>query len=129
VNLEVQIILQQFQVRFERMRLLVKELVEQRRQQSMAVNLPYLQGVGSALDKLRSAIEDDAKDFIEKRVAAVDQKRKAILGKGGKADIKLSSHDAALSEIDTYLDELDNSLRNNGTPLPTSDDSSGSSDK
>lgn len=88
------------------------------------VNLPNLAGVTSALAKLTSAIEDDARDFIEKKIPAVDAKRQALFGAGGKAEKVLGQRADALQQIDSALDAVDSALGNGG---PTSDGSKPSS--
>lgn len=84
----------------------------------MTDKLPNLGGVASAIDKLTSAIEDDAQEIL-KKVDAVHAKRGVVFG---KAKERLAARDAALDAADAALDKLDAALGDNGAPkeLPTS---------
>jgi hypothetical protein len=84
----------------------------------MTDKLPNLGGVAAAIDKLTSAIEDDAQKVL-KKVEGVHAKRQRVFE---KADARLAARDAALAAADAALDKLDESLGDNGgPPLPTSD--------
>lgn len=88
------------------------------------LNLPFLQGVGTALDKLVDAIEHDAQNFIEKEVQGVHSKKDAIFA---KAKERTDGARESLGQIDVFLDALDKKL--SGNILPTSGDLSQSPDQ
>jgi hypothetical protein len=78
----------------------------------MTSKLPNLGGVASAIGKLTSAIEDDAKKFLEK-VETVHAKRERVFK---KAHDKVAVPDAELDAADQAFDQLDEALGDNGGP-------------
>jgi uncharacterized protein with PhoU and TrkA domain len=88
-----------------------------RKEQIMPEKFANLQGVASAIDKLTSAIEDDAKEVLED-IASVHEKRKQVFG---KAKERIAVRKAALEAANHALEKLDEALGDNGGPtLPTS---------
>lgn len=57
----------------------------------MGLNLPNLSDLPSALAKPTSAIEEDTRDFIEKKIPAVDAKRQSIFELGGTVEKALNA--------------------------------------
>lgn len=78
----------------------------------MADKFPNLNGLGSAIEKLNSAIEDDAKARLEK-IEGLHEKRKRVFA---KADSKIGQRDALLEAADQAFDKLDAALGDNGGP-------------
>lgn len=95
----------------------IKEFGKQQQSSRMSTKMPNLEGVSVAIDKLTSAIEDDAKAALEK-VETMHGKRKRVFG---KANERIAARDAALDAADAALDKLDAALGDNGGP--TSDGS------
>jgi uncharacterized protein involved in exopolysaccharide biosynthesis len=113
--IEAQIAVCHLAVRLARIRRLVNKLVEQR-----AMKMPNLQAVGPELAKLQSEIEDEARKFID-GIAATRARKQNTFDHARK---QVAAADAALSDINALLDELDKAT--NGPPSPTSGGSPGS---
>lgn len=80
------------------------------RKKEATMKMPNLQGVGPALAKLQSEIEDDAKKFLDD-VEATRTHKNTTFARGGE---QLTGARAGLSEINKFIDELDRAT--NGGP-------------
>ena len=79
---------------------------------------PNLAGVAQALDKLSHDVEEDARKFLESDVAGVAAKKDHVMK---KARARLGDHVAALDDLKSELDKLDEMLGDNSGGDPGGD--------
>lgn len=95
--------------RAEEKRLAVK-IAGIRSDNQVAIKLPNLAGITSAIDKLTSAIEDDARKLVERDVPLVEARRSEVMA---KARARLGDRRDALEGLAKELDKLDAALGDN----------------